>query len=919
MTASKAHVRTARNSANCDGTSGEKLSRVHKLRTLGAVLFAFFGLTFISNCGSGNAAITVQVLPNTSQTVDEGQTIAFTATLQNDTANAGVKWTFTGTACSGSGCGTLTNVTKTSVTYNAPTGLSAPVSATLTATANGNSAAIVNTSITIVLPPTFSTTCLPTACVPPGGQNGIAYSFSFPGTGAVTGGVPPITYVVATGSLPSGLSLNSDGVIRGVPNSTTLSNSSFSVMLKDSGSPPIPATSPVYTVTITPPPVLSITTPMNGLPVGNLHVPYTNGAISASGGVPPLNWSYTGTLPPGLTLNTTTGQITGIPTQAGPDFQFTVTVTDQTQPTNQSKSQAFFIDIQQPAPMQLNPTPLASGPTATAYSASLQGMVSGGIAPYAWVVTSGQLPPGLKLDPSGVISGTPSIATTSNFTLQVSDSEVAPNTQVASAPFSITITPGASNNSLLMGNYAFHFNGFNGNGVYAIAGQIAFDGLGNVLAGVEDINADAGVTSGAALTGTYSIQSNGFGSMQITATNSMQATLMTTYDLVLDSSGGARYIEDDTTGIHGTGVLKPQTNTPFVAANFNGNYAFEFTGADLAKKPMVMAGVIHADGSSILSPGTADSNEGGTAAAQFPISGGFTVTTTNVTVTTPTSATVVITRGSATFTTPSTPTLLYSFYFVSPTELYFIAQDPINIDAFHPRLSGEMILQQPSTVFNKTALDGASVASGIGLDTTASVFAGLLSADGNGNASLSYDQNDAGAISTVAMPSGTYSVTANGRVVFSNLGSRVAVGYLTGPGQGFLIGTDAAVTSGFLDQQTAVPPFNASFLQGNYTLSAPGSPDAQAGNIVGQLFADGAGNLTGTVDEVDATGTKNLGQAFTSTYTVAANGRGTITPTNPPPTGIPATLVLYVVSPLRVRVVSSTTGDTHPQPILLDH
>jgi hypothetical protein len=319
----------------------------------------------------------------------------------------------------------------------------------------------------------------------------------------------------------------------------------------------------------------------------------------------------------------------------------------------------------------------------------------------------------------------------------------------------------------------------------------------------------------------------------------------------------------------------------------------------------------------MLTPGTADSNDGGTALAQFPISGGFTVTSTNITVTTPTSTTVVITRGSATFTTPANPTLLYSFYFVSPTELYFVAQDPI--DATHPRLSGEMILQQPSAVFNKAAMKGASVASGIGLDTSASAFAGLLSADGNGNASLTYDQNDAGAISSVAMPSGTYSITANGRVAFTNLGSRVAVAYLTGPSQGFLIGTDSAVTSGFLDQQSGVSPFNASFVQGNYTLSAPGTPDIQAGSIAGQLFADGVSGLTGTVDEVDATGTKNLGQAFTATFAVAANGRGTIAPANPPPTGFPATLILYVVSPSRVRVVSSTTDDTHPQPILLNH
>jgi hypothetical protein len=70
------------------------------------------------------------------------------------------------------------------------------------------------------------------------------------------------------------------------------------------------------------------------------------------------------------------------------------------------------------------------------YSATLA--VSGGVAPYKWVVASGNLPAGLSLDPSkGIISGTPSAAGAYSFQIKVTDSTGASST----APFQLTITP----------------------------------------------------------------------------------------------------------------------------------------------------------------------------------------------------------------------------------------------------------------------------------------------------------------------------------------------------------------------------------------------------------------------------------------------------------------------------------------------
>jgi hypothetical protein len=222
-----------------------------------------------------------------------------------------------------------------------------------------------------------------------------------------------------------------------------------------------------------------------------------------------------------------------------------------------------------------------------------------------------------------------------------------------------------------------------------------------------------------------------------------------------------------------------------------------------------------------------------------------------------------------------------------------------------------------------------SVASGSGVSgANADVFAGLLTAtmcNGSTAVSLAYDENNGG---TIAAPSfsGTCTVNPNGRVSFVGLGvtaanARVAVAYLTGPGQGFILGSDAAVTTGLLEQQSGGPTFADSSVLDGYTLSAPFPAETQVKNIVGEVTADGAGNISGTVDEIDppATGAPNLAQAFAGTLSIQPSGRGTLTPSGPVPNGLPASAIVYVVSPAKIRVVSSDPTDQHPELILLDH
>jgi hypothetical protein len=174
-------------------------------------------------------------------------------------------------------------------------------------------------------------------------------------------------------------------------------------------------------------PALSITTP-SPLPSGAVGVAYTSGPLAATG-LAPLTWSVGvgSTLPPGLTLNPGTGEISGIPTTGGL-YSFLITVTDA---LGNSVTKTFVIDILGIT----TPSPLPAGTVAVAYPLTTFTAI-GGTVPYTWAQVGGTLPPGLTFV-GGVLSGTPTAAGVYNFTVSVQDSSVPPLTTTKS--FSLTI------------------------------------------------------------------------------------------------------------------------------------------------------------------------------------------------------------------------------------------------------------------------------------------------------------------------------------------------------------------------------------------------------------------------------------------------------------------------------------------------
>ncbi len=349
------------------------------------------------------------------------------------------------------------------------------------------------------------------------GQQGVAYSATL----GATGGTTPYTWSISSGALPSGISLNSaSGALSGTP--TQSGTFYFTAKVVDSGLPALTGTANLSIVVEATTLQISTTT----LPAGATSTAY-DAVLAATGGTTPYTWSVlSGSLPAGLTLSAS-GQITGTPTTSG-SSTFTVQVKDSGTPA-QTASKSFTISIAlQGGTLQVTTVSLANGQVGVSYTSPLTAV--GGVQPYTWSVTSGNLPAGLAVNnASSMISGTPTASGSSTFTLQVKDSSATPQTAtesftvtISAAVVAVSITTGSLTGGQVSSSYAATLTASGGTTPYTWSLS-----SGTLPAGLT-LSASTGQISGtptAAGTSTFTVQVKDSSSPQQTATKSLSITV----------------------------------------------------------------------------------------------------------------------------------------------------------------------------------------------------------------------------------------------------------------------------------------------------------------------------------------------------------------------------------------------------------
>lgn len=342
---------------------------------------------------------------------------------------------------------------------------------------------VLSNSLSFTVRPALQASC----SIPPG-VTGVSYNNSFP----VSGGTPPYTVALTSGSLPPGLNLAGQFVF-GIPSAAGFYF--FSLEVRDSASNVVSLSECGMSVE---PPPFTAACPASPAFVG---VPYGS-SFGISGGVPPYSVQTSGSLPPGLTFNPSTNAISGTPTTAG-NYSLFAAISDSS--PGSSQNQIFLeecsINVLAEPPMTASCV-TGPGQIGTSYTGSIQ--VDGGIGPLEFSISSGLLPAGLQLDSqTGAITGTPQAGGTTNFTAAVVDSEQ----NSASTQCSITIggAPLTAACAVADPSLGVPFSG----AITASGGSTPYQFeliSGELPAGLE-LNATTGIVSGTPQsTGPYSFQ-----------------------------------------------------------------------------------------------------------------------------------------------------------------------------------------------------------------------------------------------------------------------------------------------------------------------------------------------------------------------------------------------------------------------------
>ena len=273
-----------------------------------------------------------------------------------------------------------------------------------------------STSVKLTIPAQLAVTTTGGATGSLAGQVGTVYSVQL----QTTTGIPPYTWTLASGNtLPACLSMTSSGLItsNGPLTSNCAIDPPITFDVTDSGNPPMTTSQQLELIIAPAPPIVFSTTTIPPA-TGTYNAAYS-GSVLASGGVGTLTYSATGLSKTGLSLNSSTGAITGTPTAAGV-ISFSVTAADAFGDTN---SQPYTVTVNPvtptlsfaaianqtfgSAPFQVSATDAASAVSSGAITYSL----TPGQSSAATVTSSGMV----TLTSAGTVYLTATQAATANY------------------------------------------------------------------------------------------------------------------------------------------------------------------------------------------------------------------------------------------------------------------------------------------------------------------------------------------------------------------------------------------------------------------------------------------------------------------------------------------------------------------------
>ena len=243
-----------------------------------------------------------------------------------------------------------------------------------------------------------------------------------------------VTFRVSSGALPSGVSLSTFGELTGTP----LQAGEFPFVLEatDDTQKTAAVVRIPFVLRIAPPPLEVLDPPnLDGM-VGR---PFDRDGLAPLGGVAPYVFDlWQGVLPAGITLDDD-GAFRGIPEQAG-EFAVTVMIRDSTPSGPLQRLFSTVLRIR-PAGLVVTPSQLPSAREARPFAVAFG--AEGGVAPYAYALEGGSLPPGLTLSADGRLSGEPQTHGDFTIDVRVSDASdpVTPLTRVVS--YTLRVEPAA--------------------------------------------------------------------------------------------------------------------------------------------------------------------------------------------------------------------------------------------------------------------------------------------------------------------------------------------------------------------------------------------------------------------------------------------------------------------------------------------